>query len=213
MQIEEYQIQKENDQEKLNNKEAPEEIIMEGYVECNEVPILEEKIILRKDENNNGENLCHECQNENIENNNAINTEENNQNICNECKQEINIENTEQQNNIENVNNEEVNEEENNIKENEEGEEMNEMEQEQVEETDQMKQEVQQDGEIDEVEQQEQEGEEMNNIEQGQNMNEIGEEENLCDDCMIQQQNEEGNDEQKVTQTVQVLVPENQNEN
>ena len=44
-------------------------------------------------------------------------------------------------------------------------------------------------------------------------MNEIGEEENLCDDCMIQQQNEEGNDEQKVTQTVQVLVPENQNEN
>ena len=90
---------------------------------------------------------------------------------------------------------------------------MNEMEQEQVEETDQMKQEVQQDGEIDEVEQQEQEGEEMNNIEQGQNMNEIGEEENLCDDCMIQQQNEEGNDEQKVTQTVQVLVPENQNEN
>jgi len=245
VQIEENQIQKENeDKEKLNNKEKPEEIIMEGYVECNDVPILEEKIILRKDENNKEENLCNECKNENI------NNKETNENICNECKQEMNKENKEKENNIENINNE-VNVEENNINNiqgNEEGEEINEMEkqegeeemneieyqegegEEEVNEIEQQQGEEEmnelehQEGEgegeeeMNEVEQQgegmneiEQHEEEINNIEQ-QNINEIGEDENLCDGCMGQQQNE-GNEEQKITKTVQVLIPENQKEN
>ena len=46
MQVEENQIeQKENEEQIKNNEGQPEEIIMEGYVECNDVPILEEKII------------------------------------------------------------------------------------------------------------------------------------------------------------------------
>ena len=47
----------------------------------------------------------------------------------------------------------------------------------------------------------------MNDIEQ-QNVNEIGEE-NICDEYQAEQQNE-GNEEQKMTTTVQVFVPENQ---
>ena len=176
VQVEENQIeQKENEEQIKNNEGQPEEIIMEGYVESNDVPILEEKIILRKDSNNKQENLCNECKNETKN----INNIETNENICNECKEEINTENNEQQqNNIEHINNEEVNVEENNmnnIQSNEEGEEMNEMEQ--------------------------------------QN-NEIGEEENICDDGMNQnEQQNEGNEEQKLTKTVEVLIPENQNEN
>ena len=178
VQVEENQIEQKENEEQLKNNEGegqPEEIIMEGYVECNDVPILEEKIILRKDSNNKQENLCNECKNE-TEN---INNIETNENICNECKEEINTENNEQQNNIEHINNEEVNVEENNmnnIQSNEEGEEMNEMEQ--------------------------------------QNINEEGEEENICDDGMNQnEQQKEGNEEQKLTKTVEVLIPENQNEN
>ena len=179
VQVEENQIEQKENEEQLKNNEGegqPEEIIMEGYVECNDVPILEEKIILRKDSNNKQENLCNECKNE-TEN---INNIETNENICNECKEEINTENNEQQqNNIEHINNEEVNVEENNmnnIQSNEEGEEMNEMEQ--------------------------------------QNINEEGEEENICDDGMNQnEQQNEGNEEQKLTKTVEVLIPENQNEN
>ena len=178
VQVEENQIEQKENEEQLKNNEGegqPEEIIMEGYVECNDVPILEEKIILRKDSNNKQENLCNECKNE-TEN---INNIETNENICNECKEEINTENNEQQqNNIEHINNEEVNVEENNmnnIQSNEEGEEMNEMEQ--------------------------------------QN-NEIGEEENICNDGMNQnEQQNERNEEQKLTKTVEVLIPENQNEN
>ena len=57
------------------------------------------------------------------------------------------------------------------------------------------------------------EGEEMNQVEQ-ENINEIGEEENICDDGMNQnEQQKEGNEEQKLTKTVEVLIPENQNEN
>ena len=179
VQVEENQIEQKENEEQLKNNEGegqPEKIIMEGYVECNDVPILEEKIILRKDSNNKQENLCNECKNE-TEN---INNIETNENICNECKEEINTENNEQQqNNIEHINNEEVNVEENNmnnIQSNEEGEEMNEMEQ--------------------------------------QNINEEGEEENICDDGMNQnEQQKEGNEEQKLTKTVEVLIPENQNEN
>ena len=178
VQVEENQIEQKENEEQLKNNEGegqPEEIIMEGYVECNDVPILEEKIILRKDSNNKQENLCNECKNE-TEN---INNIETNENICNECKEEINTENNEQQNNIEHINNEEVNVEENNmnnIQSNEEGEEMNQVEQE--------------------------------------NINEIGEEENICDDGMNQnEQQNEGNEEQKLTKTVEVLIPENQNEN
>ena len=179
VQVEENQIEQKENEEQLKNNEGegqPEEIIMEGYVESNDVPILEEKIILRKDSNNKQENLCNECKNE-TEN---INNIETNENICNECKEEINMENNEQQqNNIEHINNEEVNVEENNmnnIQSNEEGEEMNEMEQ--------------------------------------QNINEEGEEENICDDGMNQnEQQNEGNEEQKLTKTVEVLIPENQNEN
>ena len=179
VQVEENQIEQKENEEQLKNNEGegqPEEIIMEGYVESNDVPILEEKIILRKDSNNKQENLCNECKNE-TEN---INNIETNENICNECKEEINTENNEQQqNNIEHINNEEVNVEENNmnnIQSNEEGEEMNEMEQ--------------------------------------QNINEEGEEENICDDGMNQnEQQKEGNEEQKLTKTVEVLIPENQNEN
>ena len=179
VQVEENQIEQKENEEQLKNNEGegqPEEIIMEGYVECNDVPILEEKIILRKDSNNKQENLCNECKNE-TEN---INNIETNENICNECKEEINTGNNEQQqNNIEHINNEEVNVEENNmnnIQSNEEGEEMNEMEQ--------------------------------------QNINEEGEEENICDDGMNQnEQQNEGNEEQKLTKTVEVLIPENQNEN
>ena len=224
VQIEENQIiQKESETQLKNNEGQPEEIIMEGYVECNEVPILEEKIILRKDENNKEENLCNECKNENI-NENINNIEETKENICNECKREINIENNEQQSNIENVNNE-LNVEENNmnnIQSNEEGEEVNQIEQQEGEE--EMNEMAHQEGEeeMNNIEQQEgeeemneieyQEGEEMNNIEQ-QNINEIGGEENLCDDCMNNQQQNEGNEEQKITKTVQVLIPENQSEN
>ena len=179
VQVEENQIEQKENEEQLKNNEGegqPEEIIMEGYVESNDVPILEEKIILRKDSNNKQENLCNECKNE-TEN---INNIETNENICNECKEEINTENNEQQqNNIEHINNEEVNVEENNmnnIQSNEEGEEMNEIEQ--------------------------------------QNINEEGEEENICDDGMNQnEQQKEGNEEQKLTKTVEVLIPENQNEN
>ena len=179
VQVEENQIEQKENEEQIKNNEGegqPEEIIMEGYVECNDVPILEEKIILRKDSNNKQENLCNECKNE-TEN---INNIETNENICNECKEEINTENNEQQqNNIEHINNEEVNVEENNmnnIQSNEEGEEMNEMEQ--------------------------------------QNINEEGEEENICDDGMNQnEQQNKGNEEQKLTKTVEVLIPENQNEN
>ena len=179
VQVEENQIEQKENEEQLKNNEGegqPEEIIMEGYVECNDVPILEEKIILRKDSNNKQENLCNECKNE-TEN---INNIETNENICNECKEEINMENNEQQqNNIEHINNEEVNVEENNmnnIQSNEEGEEMNQVEQE--------------------------------------NINEEGEEENICDDGMNQnEQQNEGNEEQKLTKTVEVLIPENQNEN
>ena len=179
VQVEENQIEQKENEEQLKNNEGegqPEKIIMEGYVECNDVPILEEKIILRKDSNNKQENLCNECKNE-TEN---INNIETNENICNECKEEINTENNEQQqNNIEHINNEEVNVEENNmnnIQSNEEGEEMNEMEQ--------------------------------------QNINEEGEEENICDDGMNQnEQQNEGNEGQKLTKTVEVLIPENQNEN
>ena len=179
VQVEENQIEQKENEEQLKNNEGegqPEEIIMEGYVESNDVPILEEKIILRKDSNNKQENLCNECKNE-TEN---INNIETNENICNECKEEINTEkNEQQQNNIEHINNEEVNVEENNmnnIQSNEEGEEMNEMEQ--------------------------------------QNINEEGEEENICDDGMNQnKQQNEGNEEQKLTKTVEVLIPENQNEN
>ena len=179
VQVEENQIEQKENEEQLKNNEGegqPEEIIMEGYVECNDVPILEEKIILRKDSNNKQENLCNECKNE-TEN---INNIETNENICNECKEEINTENNEQQqNNIEHINNEEVNVEENNmnnIQSNEEGEEMNQVEQE--------------------------------------NINEEGEEENICDDGMNQnEQQNEGNEEQKLTKTVEVLIPENQNEN
>ena len=232
-------VQKENEEQLKNNEAQPEEIVMEEYVECNDVPILEEKIILRKDENNKEENLCNECKNEK-EN---INNIETNENICNECKEEINKEKKEQENNIENINNE-VNIEENNmnnIQSNEEGEEMNqveqqegeeemnEMEQQQKEGEEEMNEMEQQGEEMNNVEQQgeemneieqqgeemnniEQQGEEMNNIEQQQNINEIGEEENICDDCMNQQQNE-GNEEQKITKTVEVLIPENQNEN
>jgi len=61
VQVEENQIEQKENEEQLKNNEGegqPEEIIMEGYVECNDVPILEEKIILRKDENNKEENLC-----------------------------------------------------------------------------------------------------------------------------------------------------------
>ena len=232
-------VQKENEEQLKNNEAQPEEIVMEEYVECNDVPILEEKIILRKDENNKEENLCNECKNEK-ENINNIKT---NENICNECKEEINKEKKEQENNIENINTE-VNIEENNmnnIQSNEEGEEMNqveqqegeeemnEMEQQQKEGEEEMNEMEQQGEEMNNVEQQgeemnemeqqgeemnniEQQGEEMNNIEQQQNINEIGEEENICDDCMNQQQNE-GNEEQKITKTVEVLIPENQNEN
>ena len=114
-QKEENQIGQNENEEKLKNKEAqPEEIIMEGYVECNDVPILEEKIILRKDENNKEENLCNECKNEKEKEKENINNIETNENICNECKEEINKENNEQQNNMENINNE-VNAEENNM--------------------------------------------------------------------------------------------------
>ena len=179
VQVEENQIEQKENEEQLKNNEGegqPEEIIMEGYVECNDVPILEEKIILRKDSNNKQENLCNECKNE-TEN---INNIETNENICNECKEEINMENNEQQqNNIEHINNEEVNVEENN---------MNNI-------------------------QSNEEGEEMNQVEQ-QNINETGEEENICDDGMNQnEQQNEGNEEQKLTKTVEVLIPENQNEN
>ncbi len=179
VQVEENQIEQKENEEQLKNNEGegqPEEIIMEGYVESNDVPILEEKIILRKDSNNKQENLCNECKNE-TEN---INNIETNENICNECKEEINTENNEQQqNNIEHINNEEVNVEENN---------MNNI-------------------------QSNEEGEEMNQVEQ-QNINETGEEENICDDGMNQnEQQNEGNEEQKLTKTVEVLIPENQNEN
>ena len=179
VQVEENQIEQKENEEQLKNNEGegqPEEIIMEGYVECNDVPILEEKIILRKDSNNKQENLCNECKNE-TEN---INNIETNENICNECKEEINTGNNEQQqNNIEHINNEEVNVEENN---------MNNI-------------------------QSNEEGEEMNQVEQ-QNINEEGEEENICDDGMNQnEQQNEGNEEQKLTKTVEVLIPENQNEN
>ena len=231
-------VQKENEEQLKNNEAQPEEIVMEEYVECNDVPILEEKIILRKDENNKEENLCNECKKEK-EN---INNIETNENICNECKEEINKEKKEQENNIENINNE-VNIEENNmnnIQSNKEGEEMNqveqqegeeemnEMEQQQKEGEEEMNEMEQQGEEMNNVEQQgeemnemeqqgeemnniEQQGEEMNNIEQ-QNINEIGEEDNICDDCMNKQQNE-GNEEQKITKTVEILIPENQNEN
>ena len=94
MQVEENQIEQKENEEQLKNNEGegqPEEIIMEGYVESNDVPILEEKIILRKDSNNKQENLCNECKNE-TEN---INNIETNENICNECKEEINLENNE----------------------------------------------------------------------------------------------------------------------
>ena len=178
VQVEENQIEQKENEEQLKNNEGegqPEEIIMEGYVESNDVPILEEKIILRKDSNNKQENLCNECKNE-TEN---INNIETNENICNECKEEINTENNEQQqNNIEHINNEEVNVEENN---------MNNI-------------------------QSNEEGEEMNQVEQ-QNINEEGEEENICDDGMNQNEQHEGNEEQKLTKTVEVLIPENQNEN
>ena len=96
VQVEENQIEQKENEEQLKNNEGegqPEEIIMEGYVECNDVPILEEKIILRKDSNNKQENLCNECKNE-TEN---INNLETNENICNECKEEINTGKNEKQ--------------------------------------------------------------------------------------------------------------------
>ena len=40
------------------NQKEPNEVIMEGYVEVNEVPVLEEKIILRKEDNKKENNLC-----------------------------------------------------------------------------------------------------------------------------------------------------------
>ena len=109
---------------------------MEGYVECNEVPILEEKIILRNNENENEENICNDCKEEN-----NINC---NENICNECNEELKVENN-----------------------------MNDI----------------QENEKDDLQQ--------------QNANEIAEDENLCEECLQQ------NEGQKVTTTVQVLIPEN----
>jgi hypothetical protein len=51
----------------------------------------------------------------------------------------------------------------------------------------------------------------MNNQEE-ENINEIGEDENICDECQEEAQNG-ASSEQKVTPTVQELIPENQNEN
>lgn len=147
------QNEQQNDQQ---DKGGEGEIIMERHVEYNDVPIIDEKIILKKDDN-----ICQECKNE------ELNNLEQEENICNECKEEQNLENEQ---NEENINNE-IPAEENNI--NNVQDEMNDMEKE--------------------------------------NINEIGEE-NICDDCQAEKQNEE-NEEQKVTTTVQVLVPENQNEN
>lgn len=132
----EKEVNQNNESEKKENKEGEGEIIMEGYVECNEIPILEEKIILRNNENENEEKICNDCKEENNINNN--------ENICNECNEEL-----KEENNV------------NDIQENE-------------------KDDLQQ-----------------------QNVNEIGEEENLCEECLQQ------NEGQKVTTTVQVLIPEN----
>ena len=161
-QNQEQQILKEEIKEEIKEeKKGDGDIIVERYVECNDVPIIDEKIILKKDEDKKEEILCNECKNEE-----EINNLEQKENICNECKEEKNVQN---EDNIDN----EVQGQENNIN-----------------------------------NVQEQEGE--NDMEK-QNVNEIGEE-NICDDCQVEQQNE-GNDEQKVTNTVQVLIPENQNEN
>ena len=129
----EKEIKQNNESEK---KEGEGEIVMEGYVECNEVPILEEKIILRNNENENEENICNDCKEEN-----NINC---NENICNECNEELKVENN-----------------------------MNDI----------------QENEKDDLQQ--------------QNANEIAEDENLCEECLQQ------NEGQKVTTTVQVLIPEN----
>ena len=127
---------KQNESEKKEDKKGDGEIVMEGYVECNEIPILEEKIILRNNEDEKGENICDDCKKEN----NIIN----NENICNECNEELKVMNNT-----------------NNMKESE-------------------KDDLQQ-----------------------QNVNEIGEDENLCEECLQQ------NEGEKVTTTVQVLIPEN----
>ena len=161
-QVEHHEEQEEHQEEHQENGNKPEEVIIEGYVECNEVPILEEKIVLRKDQEEKP-CICDECKKEE----NAHNIE-NNENICHECEQEEN--NIEQ--NIEIENNEQ------------EGE-----------------------GELEENN----DVEEMNNQEE-ENINEIGEDENICDECQEEAQNGAGS-EQKVTQTVQELIPENQNEN
>ena len=156
----ENQILKEENkvEENQENEEEPKEIIVERYVECNDVPVLDEKIILKKDEDKKEENLCDNCKNEEINN---LQQEEK---VCNECKEEGEKE--------ENINNE-VQEEANNINNNQDNLEEEEMEQ--------------------------------------QNVNEVGEE-NLGDEVQAEQQNE-GNEEPKITTTVEVFIPENQNAN
>jgi hypothetical protein len=161
-----YSIESSPLHENEQNQEEPKEIIMERYVECNDVPILDEKIILKKEDSEQKENQIDDNKEE------EINNLEQKENVNNEGKEEQNMENEQKEDN----NNNEIQGEENNIKNVQENE----------------------------------EGEEVNDIEQ-ENVNEIGEE-NICDEYQAEQQNE-GNDEQKMTTTVQVLVPENQNEN
>ena len=92
-QNQEQQIQGEEQKKEKFDEEEPKEIIME--VEYNSVPIIEEKIILKKDENKDEE----------------INNLEQKENVYNEGKEEQNIENEQKEENINN----EIQREDNNI--------------------------------------------------------------------------------------------------
>ena len=74
-------------EENQQNEEEPKEIIVERYVEYNDVPIVDEKIILKKDEDKKEEKFCDNCKNEEINN---LQQEEK---VCNEGKEEDKEEN------------------------------------------------------------------------------------------------------------------------